>query len=150
MESALAAAAPIRVQVQPALVGRKTMTSLLRWSRTLLLAVSGLLAVPWPLAGQQAPAGPAPTTTAQLAPAGQPQTPPPWAQGRPDGEGAVKLAPVPALPVATAVDKLPNAKLKLPKGFNIEVFAAGLTNARSLRVDDKGDVFVSTRFLYRD
>ncbi len=126
------------------------MTSLLRWSRTLLLAVSGLLAVPWPLAGQQAPAGPAPTTTVQPAPAGQPQTPPPWAQGRPDGEGAVKLAPVPALPVATAVDKLPNAKLKLPKGFNIEVFAAGLTNARSLRVDDKGDVFVSTRFLYRD
>ncbi len=55
----------------------------------------------------------------------------------------------PAQPIATTVDKLPNAKLKLPKGFNIEVFAAGLTNARSLRVDDQGNVFVSTRVLDR-
>ena len=29
------------------------------------------------------------------------------------------LAPVPALPIATAVDKLPAAKLKLPKNFKI-------------------------------
>ena len=35
--------------------------------------------------------------------------------------------------------------LKVPSGFNIEVYAAGLTNARSLRVDDKGNVYVSTR-----
>ena len=39
------------------------------------------------------------------------------------------LAPVPALPIATAVDKLPVAKLKLPKNFNVEIYAAGLTNA---------------------
>src|SRR5205823_1325894 len=57
------------------------------------------------------------------------------------------LAPVPALPIATAADKLPVTKLTLPKGFNIEVYAAGLTNARSLRVDDKGNVFVSTRTI---
>ena len=54
------------------------------------------------------------------------------------------MAPVPALPIATAIDKLPTAKLKLPEGFNIVVYAAGLTNARSLRVGDKGTVFVST------
>ena len=104
--------------------------------------------------GSQPLVGPAPAAQAP-APGGAPgqaaQSPPPpsWQQGRPEGEAAVKLAPVPALPIATAVDKLPNAKLKLPKGFNIEVFAAGLTNARSLRVDDKDNVFVSTRVLDR-
>ena len=36
-------------------------------------------------------------------------------------------------------------KLKLPAGFKIEVYASGLTNARSLRLGDKGTVFVSTR-----
>jgi len=37
----------------------------------------------------------------------------------------------------------------LPEGFNIEVYTAGVTNARSLRVGDNGTVFVSTRVLDR-
>jgi len=37
--------------------------------------------------------------------------------------------------------------LKLPKGFNIEVYASGIANARSLRIGDKGTVFVSNRLL---
>ena len=37
-------------------------------------------------------------------------------------------------------------KLKLPTGFKIEVYASGIANARSLRVGDKGTVFVGTRF----
>ena len=36
-------------------------------------------------------------------------------------------------------------KLKLPPGFNIEVYASGIANTRSLRVGDKGTVFVGTR-----
>src|SRR5262249_47035021 len=32
-------------------------------------------------------------------------------------------------------------------GFNIEVYASGLTNARTLRQGDKGTVFVSTRVI---
>ena len=36
-------------------------------------------------------------------------------------------------PLPTAPDKLPLAKLKVPAGFNIEVYAAGMPNARSLR-----------------
>jgi len=70
-------------------------------------------------------------------------------QGAPSTAAEAKLAPVPALPIATAVDKLPTAKLKLPEGFNIEVYAAGRANARSLRVGDKGTLFVSTRVLDR-
>jgi glucose/arabinose dehydrogenase len=61
----------------------------------------------------------------------------------------LKLAPQVPPPIPTPVDKLPVAKLKLPKNFNLEVYAAGLTNARSLRVGDKGTVFVSTRVLNR-
>ena len=45
-----------------------------------------------------------------------------------------------------AADKLPTAQLKLPPGFNIEVYASGIANTRSLRVGDKGTVFVGTRF----
>jgi glucose/arabinose dehydrogenase len=99
-----------------------------------------------PLVSPPAPAAQAPAS-GQAAQA--PAPPPSWQQGRPESEAAVKLAPVPALPIATAIDQLPTAKLKLPKGFNIEVFASGLTNARSLRVDDKGNVFVTTRVLDR-
>jgi glucose/arabinose dehydrogenase len=116
------------------------MTSVLSYARTLLFAVAGLLATPWSTVAQQAP-------TPQPAPAAQPQTPPPWAQGRPDAEGAAKLAPVVPPPIAAAADKLPVARLKAPKNFNIEVYASGMANARSLRIGDKGTVFVSTRLL---
>ena len=44
-------------------------------------------------------------------------------------------------------DKLPIPQLKLPKGFKIEVYASGIANARSLRLGDKGTVFVSNRVL---
>src|SRR4029434_8532996 len=33
----------------------------------------------------------------------------------------------------------------LPSGFNIEVYASGIPNARSLRIGEKGTVFVGTR-----
>jgi len=65
--------------------------------------------------------------------------------GRPDGDAAAKLAPVAAPPLATAPDKLPVGKLKLAAGFNIEVYAAGMTNAREMAMGDKGTVFVGSR-----
>jgi glucose/arabinose dehydrogenase len=39
------------------------------------------------------------------------------------------------------------AKLKVPAGFNIEVYAAGMANARSLAMGDKGTVFVGSRLV---
>src|ERR1700749_2536675 len=65
--------------------------------------------------------------------------------GRPDGEGAAKLAPVNGPPIATSADKMPVAQLKVPAGFNVEVYAAGMGNARSLARSDKGTVFVGSR-----
>jgi glucose/arabinose dehydrogenase len=79
-------------------------------------------------------------------PTGAPALPPGSALiGRPDNEAAVKLAPVAAPPLAAAPDKLPIAKLKAAPGFNIEVYAAGMTNAREMALGDKGTVFVGSR-----
>ncbi|WP_245475168.1 PQQ-dependent sugar dehydrogenase, partial [Bradyrhizobium sp. Leo121] len=67
--------------------------------------------------------------------------------GRPENEAAAKLAPVAPPPLAAAPDKLPLAKLKVPAGFNVEVYAAGMANARSLAQSDKGTVFVGSRLV---
>ncbi len=70
--------------------------------------------------------------------------------GRPDipnAEVAKTLRGVPAPPFPAAPDKLPVPQLKLPKGFKLDVYASGIANARSLRVGDKGTVFVSNRQL---
>src|SRR5450631_246278 len=109
--------------------------------RSLLLA-GALVSVCTFAAIAQQPANPAPAATAAPAlPPGSPMI------GRPDSEAAAKLAPVAAPPIAAAPDKLPTAKLKVPAGFNIEVYAAGMANARSLAAGDKGTVFVGTRLV---
>jgi glucose/arabinose dehydrogenase len=89
-----------------------------------------------------APRGEKPAPNVQPAPTTVP--------GRPDipnAEVAKSLRGVPAPPFPTPADKLPIAQLKLPKGFKVEVFASGIANARSLRLGDKGTVFVSNRQL---
>jgi glucose/arabinose dehydrogenase len=115
--------------------------------RTLLLAgVAGLSLYAVPLAAQQAPAGAPPAAQAAPAPLPSPTTNS-VLKDAPKSEAAAKLAPVAALPIPTAADKLPVAKLHAPKDFKIEVFASGMTNARSLRISDKGTVFVSSRVV---
>jgi glucose/arabinose dehydrogenase len=90
--------------------------------------------------------------SAALVRAQTPITPPPAAllpglgqSGGPAGnEAAAKLVPLrpPAQPAPR--DQLPLAKLKLPPGFHIEVYASGIANARSLRVGQRGTVFVGS------
>jgi hypothetical protein len=78
----------------------------------------------------------------------QPQ--PTTVPGRPDipnAEVGTQLRGIPAPPFAAPPDKLPIPDLKLPKGFKIEVYASGIPNARSLRLGDKGTVFVGNRQL---
>ncbi len=107
--------------------------------RSLLLAgtCAGLVAAAPAVAQQAQPAQPA----------AQPTPPPSWAAGMPGTDAAKKLAPVAPLPLPTAADKLPLDKLKVAKGFKLEVYAAGIANARDLRLGDKGTVFVSNRTL---
>jgi hypothetical protein len=91
---------------------------------------------PAPAAAAPAPAAPA----AAALPPGSPLI------GRPDNNpAAAKLAPVPAPPLAAALDKLPLDKLKAPKGFNIEVYASGMPNARSMALSEKGTIYVGSR-----
>jgi glucose/arabinose dehydrogenase len=98
------------------------------------------MAAPAPAAAAPPPAA----TTVAAAPA----LPPGSALiGRPDNEAAQKLAPVAPPPLPTAADKLPTAKLKVPAGFNIEVYASGVANAREMALGDKGTVFVGSRLL---
>src|SRR5262249_18032051 len=65
--------------------------------------------------------------------------------GRPDTDAAKRLARVVPPPLPAAADKLPLDKLKAPKGFTIDVYASGVDGARTLRLGDKGTVFVSSR-----
>jgi glucose/arabinose dehydrogenase len=113
------------------------------WSvpRSLLLAGAFLGVLTYGAAAQQPASPPAAAPAAQPLPPGSPMI------GRPDNEAAQKLAPVAPPPLAAAPDKLPLAKLKVPAGFNIEVYAAGMANARSLALGDKGTVFVGSRLL---
>jgi len=72
---------------------------------------------------------------------------PGWAKGRPKGESAMRMAPVPSFPIPTAADQLPTSKFKLPPGFKVETWASGVLDARELRQGAKGNVFVSTLFV---
>jgi glucose/arabinose dehydrogenase len=103
--------------------------------RALLLAGTfGTLVAAWPAVAQQA---------APALPPGSPLI------GRPDTEAAMKLAPVAAPPIAASADKVAAVpgKLTLAKGFKIDVYVSGITNARSMRVGDKGTIFVGSRLI---
>jgi glucose/arabinose dehydrogenase len=65
----------------------------------------------------------------------------------PNAEVAKTLRGVPAPPFPTPAEKLQIGQLKMPKGFKLEVYISGIANARSLRIGDKGTVFVSNRQL---
>src|SRR5580704_17152710 len=117
------------------------MTICISGSRKLLLAGVFIGAFTVGAAGQQPD-----TTSPAAAPAAAPALPPGSPSiGRQDSEAAAKPSPVAGPPIAAAADKLPTAKFKLPPGFNIEVYAAGMANARSLAEGDKGTVFVGSR-----
>jgi glucose/arabinose dehydrogenase len=70
-----------------------------------------------------------------------------WAQGRPKNEPAGKMSPVAIYPTPTPADKLPVAKMKLPRGFKAEVWVSNVLDARGLRQGDQGTVFVSSLFV---
>jgi glucose/arabinose dehydrogenase len=121
--------------------------------RSLWLAGALFGALTLGAAAQQPPnppaaAPPAASPPPASAPAAAPLPPGSPLIGRPTGnEAATKLAPVTPPPIAASPDKLPTAKLKVPPGFNIEVYAAGMANARSLAEGDKGTVFVGSRLV---
>jgi glucose/arabinose dehydrogenase len=117
------------------------MRDRLRLFPCVLFAGAAAILLQLPSAAQQAnpPAPPSAPPPSAPPPSGSPLA------GRPATEGAMRLAPVPPLPAPAAVEQLPIGKLKAPRGFRIELYAAGIDNARTLRLGDKGTVFVSSR-----
>lgn len=114
------------------------------------------LLVARPALGQQTSDKPAaqPATPSAQPDASKPlptlQPQPTTVPGRPDipnAEVVKQLRNVAPLPFGAPEDKLPVPQLKLPKGFKVEVYASGIPNARSLRLGDKGTLFVSNRIL---
>src|SRR5260370_516706 len=82
-----------------------------------------------------------------IAPTGHTPSPMCLRPDLPNAEVATHLRGIPSPPFAAPPDKLPIPQLKLSRGFKIEVYASGIANARSLRIGDKGTVFVSNRVL---
>ena len=126
------------------------MTGFISGRSGLALAALGMFCAIAPAAAQQ-PAAPAQSgAPAATTPMPIVQPAPSTVPGRPDipnAEVAGNLRGIPQPPFAAEPDKLPVGKLKLPKGFKIEVYASGIANARSLRIGDKGTVFVGNRVL---
>jgi glucose/arabinose dehydrogenase len=100
-----------------------------------------------------------PLAAQQQAPAPSSQIPP-MSQGRPGfspidqtkvdrskQDFNLKGHPVP--PIATAVDKLPLDKIKLPAGFKAEVWSSGHPGARTMVMGDKGTMFMGSRIIGR-
>jgi glucose/arabinose dehydrogenase len=128
----------------------------------LVIGILGTLLVAAPTFAQQAPDQPSSQPSAlpaasQPPPAPRGPTPAPSMQpqpttvpGRPDipnAEVGAKLRGITPPPFPAPPDKLPIPQLKLPKDFKIELYASGIANARSLRLGDKGTVFVGNRQL---
>ena len=73
-----------------------------------------------------------------------------WKQGMPDKMKDSKLAPHAGKMTETPAGEIPITKLKLPKGFKAEVWAAGLPGGRAMALSDDGKkVYVGTRGIGR-
>lgn len=80
----------------------------------------------------------------------KPAPPPAWKQGQPASMADSKLAPNPGKMTATAAADVPLGKIKLPKGFKVEVWADGLVGARAMTMnDDQTRMWIGTRGLGR-
>src|SRR6516162_10444073 len=58
---------------------------------------------------------------------------------------AARIRGVPQRLLAASEDQLPTKQLKLPQGFKVETYVGGIADARSLRIGDRGTVFVGNR-----
>ena len=102
------------------------------------LLAAGVSLFTWSGAHAQQPAAP------QAAP---PAIPPTWAQGRTGEQESSTLSPHPPGMTAKPAAEIPLDKIKLPKGFEISLWAEGAPNARSMAVGKNGTVFAGTRFV---
>lgn len=84
---------------------------------------------------------------AQQAPA--PSAPPIWKQGMPAKLKDSTLAPNPGKNTETPASEVAMDRLKVPKGFKIELWATGMPGGRAMVRGDKGKIYMGTRGLGR-
>ena len=94
-------------------------------------------------AAAPAPAKPAPAAAKPAAP------PPAWQQGRSAALANSTLAPVAGRMTATPPSEIAIDKLKVPPGFNIELWAHGMPGARAMVRGDQGKIYIGTRGIGR-
>jgi|SRR5579871_738245 len=124
-----------------------------KWGVAICLATAA-----WTAAAQQQPGGGAPAPGGAASPGGTPAgsppasppaaapaAPPPWQQGRPEELKSSSLHPF--LPNLTGrpASELSVDKLKVPRGFKVELWTDGVPEARFMALGDKGTVFVGNR-----
>lgn len=68
-----------------------------------------------------------------------------WKQGQPPEMRDSPLQPHTPAGTPTALADIPIDRLRVPQGFQVEVWAHGVLNARSLALGEKGTVFVGSR-----
>lgn len=83
------------------------------------------------------------------APAKPPAPPPAWQQGKSDKFKDSKLAPNPGKNTETPASEIAMDRLKVPKGFKVELWATGIPGGRAMVRGDKGKIYVGTRGLGR-
>lgn len=74
---------------------------------------------------------------------------PGWAIGRPESGPMSRLAPHGPTLTVTPPDRLPTASIRVPQGFQVEVFAHGIPGARTMAEGPNGTIFVGTRAIGR-
>jgi glucose/arabinose dehydrogenase len=79
----------------------------------------------------------------------QQKPPPAWQQGKPPALADSKLAPLPGRMTETPAAEIPIDKLKLPKGFKVEIWASGMPGARAMARGDDGKIYIGTRAIGR-
>ena len=93
----------------------------------------------------QATPPPSPAAASAAPPAAAPS----WQQGRSAEHAASTLAPVPGKLTATSADQIPVDKLKVPDGFKVELWAAGMPGARAMVRGESGKIYIGTRAIGR-
>jgi glucose/arabinose dehydrogenase len=79
----------------------------------------------------------------------QPKPPPAWHQGKPPAMADSKLAPLAGRMTETPASEIPVDKIKLPKGFTAEIWAAGMPGARAMARGPNGKIYIGTRIIGR-
>jgi len=79
----------------------------------------------------------------------QPKPPPAWHQGKPPAMADSKLAPLAGRMTETPASEIPINKLKLPKGFAVEIWASGMPGARAMARGPNGKIYLGTRIIGR-